>query len=57
MPILQYSFSSGKNSSDFALVIDAMDLLYQSDIDVFYIVSLVTVISQGLSCASGNPER
>lgn len=39
MPIQQYSFSSGKNSSDFALVIDAMDLLYQSDIDLFYIVS------------------
>ena len=39
MPIQQYSFSSGKNSSDFALGIDAMDLLYQSDIDVFYIVS------------------
>lgn len=39
LPIQQYSFSSGKNSSDFALVIDAMDLLYQSDIDVFYIVS------------------
>ena len=39
MPIQQYSFSSGKSSSDFALVIDAMDLLYQSDIDVFYIVS------------------
>ena len=39
MPIQQYSFSSGKSSSNFALVIDAMDLLYQSDIDVFYIVS------------------
>ena len=39
MPIQQYSFSSGKSSYDFALVIDAMDLLYQSDIDVFYIVS------------------
>ena len=39
MPIQQYSFSSGKSSSDFALVLDAMDLLYQSDIDVFYIVS------------------
>ena len=39
LPIQQYSFSSGKNSSDFALVIDAMDLLYQCDIDVFYIVS------------------
>lgn len=39
LPIQQYSFVSGKNSSDFALVIDVMDLLYQNDIDVFYIVS------------------
>ena len=39
LPIQQYSFASGKNSTDFALVIDAMDLLYQNDIDVFYIVS------------------
>ena len=39
LPIQQYSFTSGKNSTDFALVIDAMDLLYQNDIDVFYIVS------------------
>ena len=39
LPVQQYSFVSGKNSSDFALVIDAMDLLYQNDIDVFYIVS------------------
>ena len=27
LPIQQYSFTSGKNSTDFALVIDAMDLL------------------------------
>lgn len=39
LPIQQYSFTSGKNSTDFALVIDAMDLLYQNDIDVFNIVS------------------
>ena len=39
LPIQQYSFASGKNSTDFALVIDAMDLLYQNDIDVFYIIS------------------
>lgn len=39
LPIQQYSFTSGKSSTDFALVIDAMDLLYQNDIDVFYIVS------------------
>lgn len=39
LPIQQYSYISGKNSTDFALVIDAMDLLYQNDIDVFYIVT------------------
>lgn len=27
-PIQQYSYTSGKNSSDSALIIDAMDLLY-----------------------------
>jgi uncharacterized protein (TIGR00288 family) len=38
-PIQQYSNVSGKNSSDSALIIDAMDLLYQSKIDAFCIVS------------------
>lgn len=38
-PIQQYSNVSGKNSSDSALVIDAMDLLYQAKIDAFCIVS------------------
>ncbi|HNY00885.1 MAG: NYN domain-containing protein [Oscillospiraceae bacterium] len=38
-PIQQYANVSGKNSSDSALIIDAMDLLYQSKIDAFCIVS------------------
>ena len=38
-PIQQYSNTTGKNSSDSALIIDAMDLLYQSQIDAFCIVS------------------
>lgn len=38
-PIQQYSNTTGKNSSDSALIIDTMDLLYQNDIDGFCIVS------------------
>lgn len=38
-PIQQYSYTSGKNSSDSALIIDAMDLLYSSKLDGFCIVS------------------
>ena len=38
-PIQQYSNVSGKNSSDSALIIDAMDLLYSHRLDCFCIVS------------------
>lgn len=38
-PIQQYSYTSGKNSSDSALIIDAMDLLYSDKLDGFCIVS------------------
>lgn len=38
-PIQQYSNTVGKNSSDSALIIDAMDLLYQKRLDAFCIVS------------------
>src|SRR5579864_261307 len=38
-PIQQYSYSSGKNSSDSALIIDAMDILYTGRVDGFCIVS------------------
>lgn len=38
-PIQQYSYSKGKNSSDSALIIDAMDILYSGKVDGFCIVS------------------
>lgn len=38
-PIQQYSYTSGKNSSDAALIIDAMDILYSGKVDGFCIVS------------------
>ncbi len=33
-PIQQYDLSKGKNASDIALVIDAMDVMYTKNIDV-----------------------
>jgi uncharacterized LabA/DUF88 family protein len=38
-PIQQYSYTVGKNSSDSAMIIDAMDLLYSEKVDGFCIVS------------------
>ena len=38
-PIQQYSYTTGKNSSDSAMIIDAMDLLYTEKTDGFVIVS------------------
>lgn len=38
-PVQQFAYTVGKNSTDFALVIDAMDLLYAESVDAFCIVS------------------
>jgi uncharacterized LabA/DUF88 family protein len=38
-PVQQFAYSVGKNATDFALVIDAMDLLYSGSVDAFCIVS------------------
>ena len=38
-PIQQYSYTTGKNSSDSAMIIDAMDILYSDRTDGFVIVS------------------
>ena len=38
-PIQQYAYTTGKNSSDSALIIDAMDILYTGRVDGFCIVS------------------
>jgi uncharacterized LabA/DUF88 family protein len=38
-PIQQYSYTEGKNASDSAMIIDAMDILYGGTIDGFILVS------------------
>lgn len=38
-PIQQYSYTHGKNASDSAMIIDAMDILYTASVDGFIIVS------------------
>ncbi|MGE5391575.1 MAG: NYN domain-containing protein [Deltaproteobacteria bacterium] len=38
-PIQQYAYTTGKNSTDAALIIDAMDILYSNSVDGFCIVS------------------
>ena len=39
MPIQQFSNTVGKNATDSALIIDAMDILYTGNVDGFCIVS------------------
>jgi len=39
IPIQQFAYTQGKNATDSALIIDAMDLLYTNDLDGFCIVS------------------
>ncbi len=39
IPIQQYSYTTGKNASDSALIIDAMDILHMGNVDGFCIVS------------------
>lgn len=38
-PIQQYSYTKGKNSTDSAMIIDAMDILYSGKVDGFCLVS------------------
>ena len=38
-PVQQFSYTRGKNSTDSALIIDAMDLLYAGNLEGFVIVS------------------
>ena len=38
-PIQQFSYTQGKNATDSAMIIDAMDILYTNDVDGFCIVS------------------
>ena len=38
-PVQQFAYTFGKNSSDSALIIDAMDLLWQGNVEAFALVS------------------
>ncbi len=38
-PIQQYSYTTGKNATDSIMIIDAMDILYTKDIDIFCLVT------------------
>ena len=38
-PVQQFAYTKGKNSSDSALIIDAMDLLWQGNVEAFALVS------------------
>ena len=38
-PVQQFSYTTGKNSTDSAMIIDAMDLLYTENLDGFCVVS------------------
>lgn len=38
-PIQQFSYTQGKNSTDSAMIIDAMDMLYTSELEGFCLVS------------------
>ncbi|RHW27168.1 NYN domain-containing protein [Nocardioides immobilis] len=39
VPIQQFAYTTGKNSTDSMLIIDAMDLLYSGNLDAFALVS------------------
>ncbi len=39
MPVQQCSYIAGKNATDFSMIIDAMDILYTSDVDGFCLVT------------------
>ncbi|MDL2214655.1 NYN domain-containing protein [Dysgonomonas sp. OttesenSCG-928-M03] len=38
-PVQQYSYTTGKNATDSAMIIDAMDILHNQDVDGFCLVS------------------
>ena len=39
IPVQQYSYTTGKNSTDSAMIIDAMDILHSHQVDGFVLVS------------------
>ena len=45
-PIQQFRYTVGKNATDSAMIIDAMDLLHSNDVGGFCIVSRIGMIFQ-----------
>ena len=39
VPVQQYAYTTGKNATDSALIIEAMDILHANNVDGFVIVS------------------
>src|SRR5688500_20293457 len=56
-PIQQFSYSSGKNATDIALVIDAMEWLYTQKLDAVCIRSEERRVGRGKGHAEGYRER
>jgi uncharacterized LabA/DUF88 family protein len=63
-PVQQFAYTRGKNSTDAALIIDAMDLLYEGSVDGFCLVSsdsdytrLATRLRQSGKAVYGLGER
>lgn len=38
-PIQQYNYTTGKNATDSSMIIEAMDILYSNQVDIFCLVS------------------
>ena len=53
IPIQQYSYTTGKNATDSAMIIDAMDLLYSGNLDGFCIVPRTAISPAGGPPAGG----
>ena len=55
-PIQQYAYTKGKNATDSAMIIDAMDVLYTKNVDGFCIVSKMAKVFYHLTNYY-NPEE
>jgi uncharacterized LabA/DUF88 family protein len=56
-PMLQIAHTRGKNSTDSALIIDAMDLLYSGTVDAFALVSSDSDFTSLAIRLRGSPAR
>ena len=57
IPVQQFAYTRGKNSSDSAMIIDAMDLLYTDKYDAFVLVLVIDVIVRSRFLLVARAER